>query len=359
MSCKFALIGTGWRAGFFADLARRMPERFEMTGVLCHSAAGRERALSQWQARLYESPEEVAADRPDFVIASVPGKAVPELAVFFAERDLPIMFETYCSSSVEEMEDLYRKTGGARIQLAEQYPFQPMHAARIAVAASGTLGRVYQARASFIQNYHTLAVLRRLLGIGMELPLVMAWQGENRRAAPATRAGDPARDVLEPARQETFLLDYGDRTAFGDYESMQQRSWIRHPVVQVRGERGEILNDQVTFLKDYLTPVSYRLVRCQTGTEGNLEGFDLKGIQGNGEWVYRNPYRPARMMDDEIAVATCVDRMRDYAAGGPAFYPLEEAFQDHYICLLIQEAAASRRPVQAKKQIWQEAASRR
>ena len=353
MTCKYALVGTGWRAGFFADLARRMPERFEMTGVLCHSAAGRERALSLWQARIYESPEEIVADQPDFVIASVPGSAVPELALFFAERDLPVLFETYCSRSVEEMENLYRRTGGARIQLAEQYPFQPMHAARIAVAASGALGRVYQARASFIQNYHTLAVLRRLLGIGMELPLVMAWQGENRRAAPSTRAGDPAQDVLETAKQETFLLDYGDKTAFGDYESMQQRSWIRHPIVQVRGERGEILNDQVTFLEDYLTPVSYRLIRSQTGIEGNLEGFDLKGIQGNGTWVYRNPYRHVRMMDDEIAVATCVDRMREFASGGRGFYPLEEAFQDHYLCLLIQEAARTRRPVRAKKQIWQ------
>lgn len=267
---------------------------------------------------------------------------------------IPILFETYCSKSVKEMEDLYRRAGGARIQLAEQYPFQPMHASRIAVAASGTLGRVYQARASFIQNYHTLAVLRRLLGIGMELPLVMAWQGENRRAAPSTRAGDPAQDVLENAKQETFLLDYGDKIAFGDYESMQQRSWIRHPVVQVRGERGEILNDQVTYLKDYLTPVTYRLIRCQTGIEGNLEGFDLKGIQGNGEWVYRNPYRHVRMMDDEIAVATCVDRMKEYAQGGPGFYSLEEAFQDHYICLLIQEAARTRSSVQAEKQIWQQ-----
>lgn len=65
-------------------------------------------------------------------------------------------------------------------------------------------------------------------------------------------------------------------------------------MIQVRGERGEILNDRVTCLKDYLTPITYRLIRAQTGIEGNLEGFDLKGIQGNGDWVYRNPYRHVR-----------------------------------------------------------------
>ena len=353
MKIRFALVGTGWRAGFFARMALKMPERYEMTGVWAHSARGREQAETQWKARIYQSLEEIAGDRPDYVIASVPGRAVPELALFLADHDMPALFETYCSESVEEMNGLYRKAGGAPIQIAEQYPFQPMHAARIATAASGKLGRVYQARTSFIQNYHTLAVLRRLLGIRMELPEVRAWQGENRRAAGPTRAGDPEKDVLETARQEMFLLDYGDRTALGDYEAMQQRSWIRHPVVQVRGERGEILNDQVTYLKDYLTPVSYRLTRIQNGTEGNLEGYDLKGIQGEGEWVYRNPCRPVPMMDDEIAVAVCMDRMADYVRGGEPFYPLEEAFQDHHLCLVIQQAAAEGRPVRAEKQIWQ------
>lgn len=353
MSTRFALIGTGWRAGFFARMAEMLPERFELTGVVCHSERGRAIAGEQWHVRVYENLEEPLADRPDFVVASVPGSAVPELARFYASHDMPIMFETYCSESVEAMTALYREVGGARIQVAEQYPFQPMHAARIRTAVSGVLGRIYQARASFIQNYHTLAVLRRLLNVGMELPVVYAYHREDRRAAGPTRAGLPTEDKLETVAQEMFLLDYGDRTAIGDYESMQQRSWIRHPIVMVRGERGEILNDRVTYLKDYLTPITYPLLRSQAGTDGNLEGHYLRGIQGNGEWVYRNPYLPARMMDDEIAVAACMEAMADYARGGKAFYPLEEAFQDHYICLLIQEAARTVRPVQAQKQLWQ------
>ncbi len=353
MSIRFALIGTGWRAGFYANLARRMPERYEMTGVLAHSPAGREKAEAVWRAKAYSRIEDIPGDRPDFVVASVPGSAVEEIALFLAEKELPAMFETWLPESEAWLTALYRRVGGARIQVAEQYPFQPMHAARIATASSGLLGRVYQARASFIQNYHTLAVLRQLLGIGMELPRVFAWQGENCRAAGPTRAGDPERDVLEKAKEEIFLLDYGDRTAIGDYEAMQQRSWIRHPVIQVRGECGEILNDQVVYLKDYLTPIRYQLTRIQNGVEGNLEGYDLKGIQGNGEWIYRNPYRPQRLMDDEIAVAACMDRMAAYAQGAEPFYSLAEAFQDQYISLLIRKAAAEGLPVQAKKQIWQ------
>ena len=353
MPAKFALIGTGWRAGFYVKLAKTLPERFEMTGVVCHSSAGRDKATGVWHAHLYNELEDLLRDRPDYVIASVPGKAVEEIAVFCAGHDLPVLFETYCSESVQAMKDLYGRVGGARIQLAEQYPFQPMHQARIVTAKSGILGRVYQVKTSFIQNYHTLAVMRRLLQVGMELPVVYGYQRENQRAMGPTREGDPKEDGIETASEEMFLLDYGDRTALGDYESMQQRSWIRHPEMVVRGERGEIKDDQVTYLKDYLTPITYPLLRSQAGVDGNLEGHYLRGIQGNGEWVYRNPYIPARLLDDEIAVGACMDAMADYAKGGPAFYPLEEAFQDHYVCLLIREAARSGHPIYACSQVWQ------
>ena len=53
------------------------------------------------------------------------------------------------------------------------------------------------------------------------------------------------------------------------------------------------------------------------------------------EWLYRNPFPGARRTDDEIAVATCTDRMAAYADGGPGFYGLPEASQDHYLGLRI------------------------
>ena len=349
---RFALVGTGWRAEFYERAARMLPDRFQMSGVLCHSEAGREKAVRQWKARVYESREAIILDKPDFVVVSVPGKAVADLAAFFANRDMPALFETYCSESADAMDALWKRVGGAPVQVAEQYPFQPMHQARIHVASSGALGKIYQARMSFIQNYHALAVLRRVLGVGMELPLVYGYHRENQRLAGPTRAGYPTEEKVESVKQEMFLLDYGDRTAIGDYESMQQRSWIRAPQFLIRGERGEIQNEQVTYLRDYLTPISYRLIRSQAGMDGNLEGDYLRGIQGEGTWLFTNPYIPVRMMDDEIAVASCLEAMGQYVSGGPAFYSLAEAFQDQYISLLIQEAARKNIPVQATRQIW-------
>jgi hypothetical protein len=86
--------------------------------------------------------------------------------------------------------------------------------------------------------------------------------------------------------------------------------------------------------------------------EGNLEGYYHKGIVAGGEWVYRNPFAPGRLTDDEIAVATCLDKMAAYAAGGPSFYGLPEASQDHYLGLLIDRAVQSGEAVTTERQPW-------
>ena len=88
------------------------------------------------------------------------------------------------------------------------------------------------------------------------------------------------------------------------------------------------------------------------GHDGNLEGYYHKGILAGSEWVYRNPFAPARLTDDEIAVATCLDKMAHYAAGGPDFYSLAEASHDHYLGMLIEQAARSGETVHTEVQPW-------
>lgn len=127
---------------------------------------------------------------------------------------------------------------------------------------------------------------------------------------------------------------------------------IRDPRVLVRGERGEIFNDTAVYLRDFLTPVRVNFLRHETGEHGNLAGHYLRGIQAGEEWIYRNPVAPARLFDDEIAMATCLLRMADYARGGDPFYPLEEACQDHYLALAMEEAARTGQAITTETQAW-------
>jgi hypothetical protein len=94
------------------------------------------------------------------------------------------------------------------------------------------------------------------------------------------------------------------------------------------------------------------LQRENAGENGNLEGYYLKGILAGSEWAYVNPFVPGRLTDDEIAIATCLDRMAAYAQGGPDFYSLPEACQDNYLSLMMANAVRSGEKVKTEPQAW-------
>ena len=58
------------------------------------------------------------------------------------------------------------------------------------------------------------------------------------------------------------------------------------------------------------------------------------------------------MKDDEIAVASCLERMKKYVETGEAFYPLEEALQDTYLSFLLEEAVQSGKTVVSETKVW-------
>ena len=120
----------------------------------------------------------------------------------------------------------------------------------------------------------------------------------------------------------------------------------------IRGERGEINNTQVHYLEDFQTPISIELQRQNAGENGNLEGYYLKGILAGSEWIYRNPFVPGRLSDDEIAIASCLEHMVRCVEGGPEFYGLAEAAQDHYLNIMIDQALTTGEPVKTSLQPW-------
>lgn len=155
-----------------------------------------------------------------------------------------------------------------------------------------------------------------------------------------------------PSRQVIAHLDFAGKLAIYDFCDDQYFSWIRSPRVLVRGERGEINNNQVRYLADFRTPISFEFVRQNAGEDGNLEGYYHKGILAGNEWVYKNPFAPGHLSDDEIAIASCLVKMDRYVAGGPDFYSLAEASQDQYLNLMIEHALTSSQAISTTQQPW-------
>ena len=127
---------------------------------------------------------------------------------------------------------------------------------------------------------------------------------------------------------------------------------IRDRRLLVRGERGEIVNHEARYLRDYRTPVEVAFQRQVAGANGNLEGLYLKGIVAGERWYYENPFVPGRLTDDELAVAACLAGMAAYVEGGPEVYPLAEACQDRYLDLMLEQALKTGQPVTTATQPW-------
>ncbi|MCB0110524.1 MAG: hypothetical protein KDE53_31600, partial [Caldilineaceae bacterium] len=117
-------------------------------------------------------------------------------------------------------------------------------------------------------------------------------------------------------------------------------------------ERGEINNTTVRYLQDHRTPVELELRRMNAGQDGNLEGYYFKGLLLGDEWIVRNPFAPARLADDEIAIAHCMQQMMAYINGGPGYCSLAQGSQDHYLSLMINRAVESGEAVRCVRQAW-------
>ena len=94
------------------------------------------------------------------------------------------------------------------------------------------------------------------------------------------------------------------------------------------------------------------LRQWQLHNVGNHEGHVLRGLIAGDEWLYTNPFEPARLSDDELAIADLLTRMAARAGGGPSVYDFAEAAQDHYLQLLIQQSAREERSVRSTPQPW-------
>lgn len=353
---RFGIVGAGWRATWFLRAARALPEKLQVAGLAARRPQMAFDLAAPYGVNIYRSPSEmIAAEAPDFVVTSVSWSANPHIIRQLAEQDMPVLSETPPATTVEEMTALWAlQQQGARIQVAEQYHRQPHHAARLAFARSGRLGRVSQVQLSAAHGYHGISLIRRFLGIAAEPVTVTARRFTSPLLQGPTRQGPHLEERVADSVQLIAAFDFGDRLGILDFTSDQYFSWVRGQRLLVRGERGEIIDDKASYLQDFRTPIHLAFTRRAAGPEGNLEGNYLEGILAGEHWWYRNPTIPAELTDDEIAVADLLLRMADYVRGGAQPYSLAEACQDRYLDILAAQAAETGQPVRSQPQPWAE-----
>lgn len=351
---RVAVVGTGWRAEFYIRICQACPEMFSLSGIWYHSEKGKN-SVQHLGVPLVNTYEEIAQLKIDFVVLSLGGGAMKEALLYFAEKKIPALAETFLLSDVNEMNGLYERLKDAPVQFAEQYRYQPLNAARLKIKESGVLGDVYHVRMSIPTHHHPAALVRLFLNLHHQLPVISARAYEHQALKGPGRAGDPDGEEMFTAKHEIVTYDYGDKQAVNDFEDMQHRSFMRSNYFLVRGSRGEIVNEHVTYMKDALTPIEYDLKRVTAGAGVDLQGLFLRGVSGGQDgWLFENRFKPTRLYDDEIAVAECMYLMGKYIETGESFYGISDVLTDIYFAHLTGCALKTGENIRAEKQAWME-----
>jgi len=350
------VVGAAWRAEFFLRLAAVFPDRFRVTSVVVRSDKTGARVEEQWGVPSVRTVKEaVSAERPDFIVTAVPSAVAPAITREAVALDVPVLSETPPAPDVSGLVELWAQVGSSGlVQVAEQYPRYPGHAARLRIIEKGVLGTVSNVQVSSTHQYHALALIRTMLGVGFEDAAVTAFRSEFDLASPVARDGRTGDVTPHPSWNVLAHYDFGGgRTGVYDFTDNQWHNELRGNRILVRGSLGELVTDHVVHVRDEDTVLESDLVRRQMGVDMNFEGLGLDHITFEGDVVYRNLWQAGRVSDDEIAVASLLACTGAWAGGeGPAPYPLAQACQDHLLALAIDESLASGGTIRTTRQPW-------
>ncbi|MBD3419009.1 MAG: gfo/Idh/MocA family oxidoreductase [Chitinivibrionales bacterium] len=350
----FALIGSGWRAEFYLRIAHLLPLQFRCEGIVVRDPGKRAEVELRWGISAFDSIDKLAEKvECDFVITSVSRPAHPDVLRQLACVKIPVLAETPPADDLEALKTVWHELGGKglKIQVAEQYHLAPVHRAWLKFLSKGKLGEISHAQVSIAHGYHGISLLRKYLSIGFENINLSARSFSSPIVEGPGRNGVPAYERKIESHQIIAHFECNGKLGVYDFTPSQYFGWIRRPRLCIRGGRGEIVNDACTYLQDYTTPVSVRLIRHESGGALHLTEKHLRGIQIGEEWYYTTPFGPAPLSDDEIAVATCMVCMKEYLATGREFYSLREACHDQYLNLLMLQSIKTKKPIRSEN-LW-------
>ena len=350
---SFVVVGSGFRSLFFARIAKRFPEIFEMKYLLCRTEEKAERLARENGISTTTSVEACVAAKPDFVIVAVNKESICSVAKEWLERGFAVMTETPVGATVEELKELWSLSAdrGARIQVLEQYHRYPIMEAGLRAVEMGRLGDPYAVSLSVAHDYHGASLMRRMLRMGFEPMVVRGSHYEFPVTETDSRYGAITDGSVNMKSRDHVTIEFGSgKVAFYDFAGIQYRSFIRSRHVNVRGRDGEWNDSILRYVKEDHLPEMEQLVPFLNPKYRVLETEALREICS--KW---NPVLALEAEQDEYAIATMLYDMREYLDGGAEVYPLREALEDAYEWLLIQEAV--KRPgetVRSERMPWHE-----
>ena len=317
---KYGIIGAGWRSEFYLRISKLLPKQFSVSGIYIRNSEKQKEFAEKYNVKICSSLEELLKTDFDFIVSCVNKDNIPKMIKTLAAKDIPVLTETPVTDG----------TLTGRVQVAEQFHFMPRNQAYKKIIESGILGTVHSVRLSCCHDYHAASLIRFFLDTGFEEPEITSISLTDPVIRYNSRAGYLKSSAVIPAEEKIKIFKFKDKTAVYDFSFEQYFSDIRSSQIAIRGTNGEITNNTCTYLK-YGVPQRFEIRRNAYGVEESLDGMCLFNITGNGEVLYTNPFPYSRLSDEEIAIATCLLKMKEYLDTRKEFYSVKDACFDCHL----------------------------
>ncbi len=351
---NFTVVGAGWRSEFYFRIASELPDLFNICAVVETNSERAAQIKQRYGFDIKSSTKELSLDSyGDFLVLCLPQPLLPSVIKNLTYRGFYLLSESFEAADLNQLVDFYNSLSAPHlIQVSEQYSLQPMHAARLNVINSGKIGDVTQAYVSSGHGYHGMSLVRKYLGKTFENCTIKGKLFTSKLIKSPGRDGYPDSEEYVDETQQFAFLDFGDTLGFYYFTDDQYFSPIRLPDTRIRATKGEITNTRISMMLNYNTPLEYQLSHVTAGQNESVSKLSSIGITAGETWYYKNSYYPARFSDDEIAIATALEKMYNYVHNKHSFYSIQEGCQDQYLSLMIKQSFYTDKEIATDTQPW-------
>lgn len=164
---KYGIIGARWRSEFYLRIAELLPKKFSVSGIYIRNCVRQEEFTEKHNVKICQSLEELLKTDFDFIVSCVNKAGICYTVRELADKNIPVLTETPIGTSLNEIDYyLAEIKPDWRVQVAEQFHFQPRNVAIKSVIDSGILGEITQVQLSCCHDYHAVSLIRFSLGTG-------------------------------------------------------------------------------------------------------------------------------------------------------------------------------------------------
>ena len=340
---RFIIVGSGWRSLFYVRVAKALSHHFELCAMLCRTQEKADRLATEHGIHTTTSIEECLEMKPDFIVVAVNKASIAEVSKEWLEKGFTVLCETPASLELETLHELWTlHEQGAKLAVAEQYIYYPNYYAITQVLEHELIGDPYCAVVSLAHEYHGASLIRNFLKEDMTPFTINGKTFTFPTVETMSRYEQFTDGRIADKKRTIAVFEFADsKVGLYDFDSEQYRSPIRHNYLNIRGPRGEIKDDKIYFLNNDNIP------ECKS-LEISTHIMEMPGKEN------------VMLSSDETAIAQVMYGVAAYARdenilskelNGPV-YSLQNALQDSYMTILLNQAIATGKVIKSIRQPW-------